>query len=91
MQINLYISFREKNGNWGAPENLGNQINSKSNELSPWVSYDGQYLFFSSTRSDTSGTNKNHSIFIVNTALIENLNPKSIRSITDEYRSFGGQ
>jgi Tol biopolymer transport system component len=70
----LFISHRIQNGNWGDAFNLGNTINSKGNELSPWVSYDGKYLFFASTRSDTSGINKKYNIYWISTSAIKGFN-----------------
>jgi len=72
----LYISFRNKNGNWNTPENMGKQINSKGNDFSPWVSYNGKCLFFASTRLNTTGKNKNHEIFWVSTDIIKNIKIK---------------
>ena len=46
----LYISFRQKDGSWGEPRNMGDKINSQANERFPNVSPDGKYLFFNSTR-----------------------------------------
>lgn len=68
----LFISYMEKNGNWKTPINIGENINSKGNELSPWISYDSKYLFFSSTRLDSSGLNMKHKIFWIETSAIEN-------------------
>ncbi len=48
----LYVSFKNKNGNWGKPVNLGDRINSKETDMWPNVSTDGKYLFFLSTRND---------------------------------------
>jgi len=42
-----YISFRQKDGSWGAAINMGSQINTSFNESSPNVTHDGKYLFFS--------------------------------------------
>ncbi len=42
-----YISFRQKDGSWGAAINMGDKINTSSSESSPRVTHDGKYLFFS--------------------------------------------
>jgi WD40-like Beta Propeller Repeat len=47
----LYISFKEKDGRWGPPVNLGEEINSPGSENRPCVTRDGQYFFFTSTRN----------------------------------------
>ncbi|NPD84763.1 hypothetical protein HNS38_08345 [Lentimicrobium sp. L6] len=44
--LDLYISFKDKNDNWGHPINMGAEINSNLTERFPVVSPDGKYLFF---------------------------------------------
>ncbi len=46
----LYISFRDKNGEWTEPQNLGPEINSVYRDKRAFVSFDGKYLFFVSNR-----------------------------------------
>ncbi len=46
----LYISFRDEDGSWSGAKNMGEKINSITLDFCPYVSPDGQYLFFSSTR-----------------------------------------
>jgi len=67
----MFISFSDDDGTWSEPRNFGTQINSSGNDHAPWVSHDGKYLFFSSTRLDSSGKNENHDIFWVNAKVIE--------------------
>ena len=43
----LYVSVLES-GKWSEPKNLGHQINTTFQELSPSLSADGKYLFFAS-------------------------------------------
>lgn len=43
---NLYISFKNDNGTWSNPINLGKNINSIGNIIAPMISPDGKYLFF---------------------------------------------
>lgn len=45
----LYISYNI-NGDWTAPENLGEPINSSAHEMCPYVTVDGKYFIFSSSR-----------------------------------------
>jgi hypothetical protein len=44
--LDLFISYKEANG-WSSPINLGNLINTRGNELSPFLDQDNN-LFFSS-------------------------------------------
>ncbi|MFC1492718.1 hypothetical protein ACFL6O_02065 [candidate division KSB1 bacterium] len=46
----LYISFIENEGSWGEPIAM-TQLNTGGNELGPYVTYDGEYLFFLSSRT----------------------------------------
>lgn len=46
----IYISRKDKNGNWGNPENLGYPINTKGNENSLLVNATGDVAFFASDR-----------------------------------------
>ncbi len=43
----LYVSFRQEDGSWGEPVNLGESINTDLHEYCPMVTPDGKYLFFS--------------------------------------------
>lgn len=46
-----YIVFRDENDNWSNPVNMGDLVNTPSNgEFSAYVTIDGKYLFFMSTR-----------------------------------------
>lgn len=44
----LYHCFRDENGQWSAPENLGPTINTQGNEMAPFIHPDGRTLYFSS-------------------------------------------
>jgi len=46
----LYISYRKSDGSWSHALNMGETINTPSEEVCPIVSHDGKYLFFSSNR-----------------------------------------
>jgi Tol biopolymer transport system component len=56
--FDLYVSFRNKNGKWTEPVNLGENINSNEHDYCPYLSPDGKYLFFTSFRKDKSVTSK---------------------------------
>lgn len=46
--LDIYISGRQPDGTWGVPVNLGGTINTRYNEECPFISVDGQTLYFSS-------------------------------------------
>ncbi len=46
----LYISFKDTDGNWTSSINMGNKINTENHELCPFVSNDGKYLFYTSNQ-----------------------------------------
>jgi hypothetical protein len=45
-ESDLYISFRDKKGQWSALKNMGAPINNEHNENCPMISPDGKYFFF---------------------------------------------
>ena len=50
----LYASTFE-NGRWSEPENLGPNVNSEFDEISPYLTRDGSELYFSSDRDESIG------------------------------------
>ncbi len=44
----IYVSLRDQSGRWSEPKNLGGVINTSFQELSPFLSADTKYLYFSS-------------------------------------------
>lgn len=44
----LYISFKDGNGNWTKAKNMGKVVNSEGHEICPFVSRDGKFLFYTS-------------------------------------------
>jgi len=44
--FNLYLSNRKKDGTWGIPQFLKNQINTSASERFPGLTRDGKFLFF---------------------------------------------
>lgn len=53
----LYISTKDMNGDWTARQNLGNSINSNSDDSAPIVSSDGKYFFFCTEKPEDEGYN----------------------------------
>lgn len=50
----LYASVK-KEGVWSEPKNLGPKVNSRYDEISPYLSFDGSQLYYSSNRSESIG------------------------------------
>ena len=44
----LYVSFKNDNGTWSEPKNLGSDINTTGEDESPFMAEDGKTLYFSS-------------------------------------------
>ena len=53
--LDLYKSEKQPNGTWGAPENLGSEINTKYDEDAPFIHPDSRTLFFNSNGHNTMG------------------------------------
>jgi hypothetical protein len=66
----LYVSFRDRQGGWSEPANLGPEVNSERSEYGAIVSPDGRYLFFTSSKAG------NEDIYWVSAEIIERLRPK---------------
>lgn len=47
--LDIYMSRKLPDGNWGTPQNLGPTVNTKYDEDFPQLSIDGNTLYFSST------------------------------------------
>jgi len=47
-KTDIYVVDRKSDGTWGTPRNVGKNINTRGKEMFPYLSPDGQYLFFSS-------------------------------------------
>jgi len=45
--VDFYISFRHDDGYWSEPANLGEAVSASDNVISPMLSPDGRYFFFS--------------------------------------------
>lgn len=44
----LYVSYKNSDGTWSEPQNLGDSINTEGNEYAPFLHPDGRTLYFSS-------------------------------------------
>jgi len=69
----LFISFRQENGSWSNPVELGKDINATGTELLAKVSSDGKFLFF---QRKVDG---NTDIYWVDAKIINDLKPKELK------------
>ncbi len=58
--FDLYACEKGPNGQWGRPTNLGSAVNTRGDELSPFLHSDGKTLYFSSNGHPTLG---DHDLF----------------------------
>jgi hypothetical protein len=70
--LGLYISFRNEDGYWGMPVNMGPKINSGKGERFARLSPDGKYLFFGSFRNMAAG-NRGADIYWIDAKVIDEL------------------
>jgi len=68
----IYVYFKEKDGTWTKPINLGEKVNSHFHERVPGVTPDGKYLFFSRYNEEGGLSD----LYWVSTEVIENVRPK---------------
>lgn len=77
----LYISYRQHNGEWGKAINLGNKINSSAWDAAGHVSPDGKYFFFNRLISaGKEGELPDVDIYWVSASFIEELKPDHLKS-----------
>ncbi|WP_186757938.1 OmpA family protein [Echinicola salinicaeni] len=50
----IYVSFKQSNGKWSVPKNIGPDVNSYEQEMTPFISDDKQVLYFSANGHGTS-------------------------------------
>ena len=48
-KYDLYVSFPEGDDSWTEPVNLGEGVNGPESEFRPYVTGDGEYLFFTTS------------------------------------------
>lgn len=51
-RIDLYVSFKDGDGHWGEPSNLGEGISTEYLDRFPMVTSDGRFLFFVTSHSN---------------------------------------
>lgn len=90
----MYVSFRVHTTLWSAPLHMGETINSTNNEITPFLSDDKRYIFFSSK----SQTGSDQDIFVserLDDSWAKWSEPRAlpvpINSISDEAQPFLNQ
>ena len=53
----IYVSFRQKDGSWSKPMDIGPDVNTNFTETTPFLAPDGATLYFSSNREGGLGSN----------------------------------
>jgi dipeptidyl aminopeptidase/acylaminoacyl peptidase len=81
-QGDLYASFRDENGGWTEPVNLGETINSDRTDFCPMVTPDGRYLFFSRRWGASWDETTRCEIYWVDARVLEQFRPSPRRSNT---------
>lgn len=51
----LFVAHRNPDGRYSAPASLGNKVNSRGDEITPFIMPDGKTLYFASNRADGMG------------------------------------
>jgi hypothetical protein len=69
----FYVTFRNQDGSWTEPVNMGENFNSSASENRPFITPDGKYFFFTSTKSG------NRDIYWVDARIIEALKLKELK------------
>lgn len=72
----IYVCFKQKEGTWTKPLNLGSVVNSDFNEKGPSITPDGKYLFFG--RAEREGKIGLANIYWVSTEVIHKLKPVNL-------------
>lgn len=68
----LFVCFKQADGSWSKPVNLGKTINTHVNEKGPSITHDGKYLFFGRDEDDGKAN-----IYWVSTEVIDRLKTRS--------------
>jgi hypothetical protein len=82
-QGDLYVSFRQADGGWGKPINLGPEINSEHIDYCPMVSPDGRFLFFSRRQGPWEAVTAGD-VFWVDAEVIHRLRPPALDAVAAE-------
>ncbi|MBM1107014.1 serine hydrolase [Aurantibacter crassamenti] len=73
----VYVCFKNQDGTWGKPINLGKAVNSDFSEKNPTITPDGKYLFFG--RAERKGKVGLANIYWVSTEVIDKVRPIALQ------------
>src|SRR5262245_29875037 len=73
----LFVAFRQEDGRWGAPVNMGPAINTSEHEFCPMVTPDGKYFFFSRRWGATWETTTAGDIYWVDAKVLDQFRPRA--------------
>ncbi len=59
--LDIYVTTKKDDGSWSDPVSVGNKINTRANEDAPYLSRDGQRLYFA---ADGPGSMGGYDIFV---------------------------
>lgn len=78
----LYVSFKEQDGTWAKPINLGSAVNTNVNEKGPGITPDGKYMFFGRDEEDGKAN-----VYWVSTEIITELKTAYFRKLSNSVIS----
>ena len=71
----IFISFKDRTGNWTEAKNMGPRINSDMHELCPNVTADRKYLFFNRNHGEKGDLR----IFWVSAKIIDDMKSEELK------------
>lgn len=78
--LDLWKASRSESGAWGLPENLGKEINTTGNDMFPYVSEKGEFIFASDGHAGLGGLD----IFTFKNGKVENIGTP-VNSNADDF------
>lgn len=75
-QGDLFVAFRQPDGAWGQPVNLGETVNTEHTEFCPMVTPDGRHLFFSRRWGASWETVTAGDVYWVDTSILDRFRPR---------------
>ena len=70
-KLDIYVAFKQEDGSWGEPINLGPKVNTEYLETCPSLSPDGKYIFF----GRYNDINEKSNIYWISSIILEELKP----------------